>query len=226
MNAKKNVLTKEMFETYIKEQQKKNRAYIIIVIICLFLSVISTFISYRFGKNSVKYSLNDSSLAANNVNSIGDSLIGSIYSYMGVSAPHGYLSCDGSVYKISDYPKLADHINKNFGKYNYFGGDGVLTFAVPDLRGEFLRGSGTNSHSYGGTGASVGAHQAPTIIPYIISGSNRVSIYGNASLSNTDTTQGNSKLGYVTASSPTDHTYAHFFTNRPTNTSVLFIIKY
>lgn len=234
MNGKKDVLTIETFNEYKKEQQRKNRAYVIIIIICLLLSGISTLFSYSFEKNSVKNTLTDSKIATYNnqealdnlYDSVGSTLVGAIYSYMGTSAPHGYLACDGSIYNINDYPRLASHINNNFGSYNFFGGDGTTTFAVPDLRGEFLRGSGTNSHTYGGTGASVGTHQAPTVIPYIISGSNRLSIYGNASLSNTDTTQGNSKLRYVTASSPTDHTYAHFFTNRPTNTSVLFIIKY
>ena len=234
MNTKKDILTLETFEAYKKVQQKKNRVYIIIIIICLFLSGVSTLFSHSFSKKSVKYTLSDSNLTSYNnqesinslFGSVGFSLVGSIYSYMGMSAPAGYLACDGSVYNINDYPRLASHINNNFGKYNFFGGDGETTFAVPDLRGEFLRGSGTNSHTYGGIGTTVGNHQAPTVIPYIISGSNRLSIYSNASLSNTDTTQGNSKLRYANASSSTDYTYAHFYTNRPTNTSVLFIIKY
>ena len=231
MKTKENVLTRETFEAYKKEQQMKNKIFIIIIIICLFLSGISTIISNNFSKNSIKSTLINSNLTNFNKqestrSSIGASLVGSIYSYMGTAAPHGYLPCDGAIYNINDYPRLASHINNNFGKYNFFGGDGETTFAVPDLRGEFLRGSGTNSHTYGGTGANVGVHQAPTVSPYIISGSTRLSIYGNASPSNTDTTQGNSKLGYATASSPTDYTYAHFYTNRPTNTSILYIIKY
>ena len=40
-------------------------------------------------------------------------------------------SSDGSTYNIEDYRYLAEAIKKVYGKYNYFGGDGVNTFAVP-----------------------------------------------------------------------------------------------
>jgi hypothetical protein len=60
---------------------------------------------------------------------------------------------------------LAEFINTQFGSYNYFGGDGITTFAVPDLRGEFLRCTGTNSHANNGNGSSVGIHQNGTMIP-------------------------------------------------------------
>lgn len=48
---------------------------------------------------------------------------------------------------------------------NFFGGDRVTTFAVPDLRGEFLRGSGTATRNTG-RGAAVGVHQNLTQIPF------------------------------------------------------------
>ena len=38
-------------------------------------------------------------------------------------------------------------------------GDGVTTFKVPNLLGEFLRGTGTNSYTNQGSGANVGVHQ-------------------------------------------------------------------
>ena len=72
---------------------------------------------------------------------------GTVLSYMGTTAPKGYLICDGTEYNISNHTNLANFIKDQFGSYNYFGGDGTTTFKVPDLRGEFLRGSGTNSHS-------------------------------------------------------------------------------
>ena len=80
---------------------------------------------------------------------------------MGNNPPEGYLACDGTIYKINEYPKLAELIKTEFGNYNYFGGDGEDTFAVPDLRGEFLRGTGTTSRNTG-TGGSVGIHQDAT----------------------------------------------------------------
>ena len=234
MDSQKDVVSKETFEAYKKAQQRKNKMYIIIAIICLFLSGISNVFSYNFGASSVGYTPTDSNWQVSNAqeaiddlfDSVGSALVGAVYSYMGVSAPSGYLSCDGAIYNINDYKRLADHINRNFGSYNFFGGDGETTFAVPDLRGEFLRGTGTNSHTYGGAGANVGVHQAPTRTPYIISGSNRLSVLATASIYNPDTTQGNSKLGYTNASSSTSNSYPNYFTSRPTNTSVLYIIKY
>ena len=70
--------------------------------------------------------------------------VGTIISYMGINAPSGYLACNGAVYNISQYPELSNHFNNNFGNAGYFGGNGTSTFAVPDLRGEFLRGTDSN----------------------------------------------------------------------------------
>ena len=58
--------------------------------------------------------------------------VGSIISYMGNNVPKHYLACDGSEYNIADYPELAKHFKDDLGAVNYFGGDGITTFAVPD----------------------------------------------------------------------------------------------
>ncbi|MCI8482422.1 MAG: hypothetical protein HFJ27_05085 [Clostridia bacterium] len=158
---------------------------------------------------------------------------GTVISYMGNNAPEGYLPCDGGIYNISDekYMNLAEQIKNEFGKYNYFGGDGETTFAVPDLRGEFLRGTGTNSHAYGGRGLSVGTHQEPTLIPCIESNINGQVINshnsnGAISISNEDWV----RLGRVNVTTPQDSTGQWNgriqYTMRPTNTSVLYCIKY
>lgn len=72
--------------------------------------------------------------------SSGGNPIGTIISFMGKTAPNGYLACDGSIYNISDYPSLALLFSEQFETSNYFGGDGLETFAVPDMRNLFLRG--------------------------------------------------------------------------------------
>lgn len=69
--------------------------------------------------------------------------VGTIISYMGNKIPTGYLACNGKDYNISEYPKLAEHIKNEFGKYNYFGGNGTTTFATPNLNEKFLKGSDT-----------------------------------------------------------------------------------
>lgn len=58
--------------------------------------------------------------------------VGSILSYLGEKVPKHYLKMDGAIYNISDYPHLSKHILNEFGLYNYYGGDGITTFAVPN----------------------------------------------------------------------------------------------
>lgn len=163
-----------------------------------------------------------------------DTPIGTIISYMGNTAPKDYLICDGTEYEIVKYKDLAEHIKKEFGSYNYFGGDGVATFAVPDLRGEFLRGTGENAHENGGSGANVGEHQTPTsFVPLATQDANLGNYIQHEFIENYDDNipvtstawryVGRSQNNYddITAM----NTWGSK-TSRPTNTSVLYCIKY
>ena len=164
--------------------------------------------------------------------------IGTIISFMGVNAPNEFLICDGSTYNINDYWELAEFIKSEFGSYNYFGGDGTTTFAVPDLRGEFLRGTGTNSHTNQGSGASVGVHQDGTasteFMVYTDSSNKVIQIPCNATDSfgtSLNDSSINTKNGLLQISGT--HVSASWaqgrnarYTSRPTNTSVLYCIKY
>lgn len=160
--------------------------------------------------------------------------VGTIISYMGTKAPEHYLICDGAVISIADYPYLADQIKAEFGAADYFGGDGTTTFGVPDLRGEFLRGTGTNGTTLL-VGGTVGKNQKPTLIPNIkayntngsghgiggYTGEGRQNFEGESKKSNgyvgivctLDTGQGN--LNQTSS-----------YATRPTNTGVLYCIKY
>ena len=156
-----------------------------------------------------------------------DTPVGHIIAHIGTTAPKHYLICDGTIYNISDYPKLAEHFRKDFGKVNQFGGDGTTTFAVPDLRGEFLRGTGTNSHENQGSGSEVGEHQDATrhliitnyngIVQVKLSETSTVCIDEDylENLSRATNINGNT----FTESAP------GYYTSRPTNTSVLYCIK-
>ena len=73
-------------------------------------------------------------------------LLDAIHKYMAVpagtvvyvcshKAPYGYLNADGSAVSREDYKELFSAIGVRFGS-----GDGVSTFNLPDLRGEFIRG--------------------------------------------------------------------------------------
>lgn len=161
--------------------------------------------------------------------------IGTVISFIGTTAPEGYLDCDGGIHSINAYSQLAEHFRANFGVVNYFGGDGTTTFAVPDLRGEFLRGSGTAARNTG-TGAAVGVHQDPTSVPYIFDTPDAETIfmksdlgYGNY-ISNGDSYKGADTPVKLYQIMP-DHVYGDNISDRisatirPTNTAVMYCIK-
>ena len=157
--------------------------------------------------------------------------VGTVISVMGISAPANYLACDGTVYNIVDYPELATYFYQQFGSKNKFGGDGTTTFAVPDLRGEFLRGTGTNGHTDQGSGANVGVHQDATMInQYFTDNNNHIVARFK---SNTDwmipngdasVPKGEAKYLTIDATSGTSSSVLYATTTRPTNTSVLYCI--
>lgn len=160
--------------------------------------------------------------------------IGTVISFMGNTAPFGYLTCDGTVYNIADYQGLADFFNTQFGSKNYFGGDGTTTFAVPDLRGEFLRGTGTNSHGWNGSGSAVGAHQDGTIMPNVYASDagttllmRKESASKGIAVSNPDGVVKSTVYAKVSSTNDTNASNsAAKYTSRPTNTSVMYCIKY
>lgn len=160
--------------------------------------------------------------------------VGTVISVMGNSAPTHYLACNGQVVNIADYPELAEYFEAQFGQVNKFGGDGTTTFGIPDLRGEFLRGTGTNSHTNQGSGANVGVHQdATTTSKYstATAGTQHAIIYNSGNRlypTNFDSEflSADGTLGLVTltgTSSSTGNT-KDLITSRPTNTSVLYCI--
>lgn len=183
--------------------------------------------------NIVKGLSNKIAMSVSNGTLIGDTTpVGTIISFMGIQAPLYYLACDGTTYNIVDYVELANFIEAQFGSKNYFGGNGTTTFAVPDLRGEFLRGTGTNSHENQGSGANVGVHQDGTVtFDFTLNPNDLGQIFGSdvtKSAKNKDyayTTRAYNNMGtYSQSTAPDD--YSGSYTSRPTNTSVLYCIKY
>jgi microcystin-dependent protein len=75
--------------------------------------------------------------------------IGEIRMFAGNFAPSGWAFCDGSLRPIDDYLPLFQLIGTTYG------GDGQLTFALPDLRGRVpvsLGQIGTSSYAIGQSG--------------------------------------------------------------------------
>jgi len=67
---------------------------------------------------------------------------GTVMMYAGSSAPTGYLLCDGSAVSRTTYADLFAVCSTTYGS-----GDGSTTFNVPDARGVFVRGAGTQTIS-------------------------------------------------------------------------------
>lgn len=65
----------------------------------------------------------------------GVDLIGSVQSFATISAPTGWIECDGREISRTLYARLFQRIGDRFGT-----GDGTTTFNVPEMRGEFIRG--------------------------------------------------------------------------------------
>lgn len=167
--------------------------------------------------------------------------VGTVIAYFGETAPQNYLICDGSQYNKTDYPELWTHLSSLTDTTPYVVDGDNTKFKVPDLRGEFLRGTGTNSHTDQGSGADVGVHQDGTEIPYVqaFKSGNNVSfstsrvtltdsetgVYG---VKNEDALVGTaSTVQAYTSASPTTLSAAKpRIVSRPTNTSVLFCIAY
>ena len=69
-----------------------------------------------------------------------DILTGMIAPFGMSSVPTGWLACDGSAVSRTTYADLFTAIGTTWGA-----GDGSSTFALPDLEGAFLRGTGSNN---------------------------------------------------------------------------------
>lgn len=61
--------------------------------------------------------------------------VGSVLAFAGTSVPNGWLECNGAAVSRATYSLLFAAIGTLYGI-----GDGITTFNLPDLRGEFIRG--------------------------------------------------------------------------------------
>lgn len=159
--------------------------------------------------------------------------VGTVISYMGTKAPGHYLVCDGSVYNIADYKDFSQFIKEQFGSYEYFGGDGSVTFAVPDLRNEFLRGyHGDKEEKLSG---DIGAHQDATNHVGFDSYNGAQKLLQSRGQSSTEVFSqsnydsrvvGTNWRNYAQSSTGNDTGGISTYTSRPTNMAVLYCIKY
>lgn len=159
--------------------------------------------------------------------------VGTIIPMIAETAPANYLICDGTAYNKADYPQLADHL-LTLTDHSAYEVDGDSTkFKVPDLRGEFLRGTGTNSHANMGNGASVGVHQDATMIPTTWISGNGQALAWNANNPTGYPATNKDSIYIISQSAPAYKAMgtalgnldeSNTYTSRPTNTSVLYCI--
>lgn len=158
--------------------------------------------------------------------------VGTVISYMGMKAPKHYLACDGAIYNIAEYKEFSDFIKEEYGIFDFFGGNGTTTFAVPDLRNEFLRGyHGDKTEKLSG---DIGVHQNATnhlgITSYGTSASLLQTISRetniNDSQSEIDSSISGTNWRHYTQKATGSGGGISTFTSRPTNTAVLYCIKY
>lgn len=87
-------------------------------------------------QSSLALNLLISTSGATSMGSSEEVLVGQVAAYAGRAIPPGWLLAQGQELFIADYPDLFAVLK------NTYGGDGVYTFAVPDLRNQIIIGSG------------------------------------------------------------------------------------
>ena len=88
---------------------------------------------------------------------------GAIMPFAMNSAPSGWLAANGAAVSRATFSTLFVAIGTTYGT-----GDGSTTFNLPDLRGYFVRGAGTNTD--GTAAGTFGAKQGNTVGPHTHSG--------------------------------------------------------
>ena len=169
--------------------------------------------------------------------------VGTILAHAANTPPTGFLECNGSNISRSTYATLFSAISTTFGV-----GDGSSTFALPDLRGQFIRGwantgSTDASRVFGSTQTDQNKNHTHTTDSTSLTGGIRkisegFGAGGSATGVFTKTQDGTNS---ITGSSSTsavggvdfDGTHTHTISSsgggteaRPTNLALMYIIKF
>lgn len=173
----------------------------------------STWMETLIYKVTSNISLNEAIIPGTNVKSIDNTPAGTICAYAASTAPIGWRFCDGSLISRTTYADLFSIIGTLYGA-----GDGSTTFALPDLRGEFIRG---NDNGRGvDAGRALGSSQAGAIQSHthtVVATTSAGSFVVGSGAFNTNGAFNNSTI----TSSATGGTET-----RPRNVSLNYIIKY
>ena len=169
--------------------------------------------------------------------------VGTILAHAANTPPTGFLECNGSNISRSTYATLFSAISTTFGV-----GDGSSTFALPDLRGQFIRGWANNgstdaSRVFGSTQTDQNKNHTHTTDSTSLTGGIRkisegFGAGGSATGVFTKTADGNNTITGSSSTSPVggvdfDGTHTHTISSsgggteaRPTNLALMYIIKF
>lgn len=157
---------------------------------------------------------------------------GQIATYGMTSCPSGWLAANGSAVSRSTYAILFSTIGSTWGN-----GDGSTTFNLPDLRGTFVRGTGTNGTYGTAVGQAVGTYAADTYLNHNHTASQAAHTHTYTQVTTTAQAVGGSGSNYFnnsttgTTSSTTPAVTVDTSTTggtetKPKNYGVLYCIKY
>ena len=154
-------------------------------------------------------------------------VVGSIIQMAMGTVPTGYLACNGGSYSSSTYPALSAFLN-----FTYGGSAPSGMFQVPDFRGMFLRGAGTNGIDSAYASAGYGSLQTDGIKTHthgIDFGYNQ-NVQGSGgsfnAYSSTSPNYNNPGTGSGRATGITTSNNNPYPDTRPGNFAVLFCIKF
>jgi len=150
---------------------------------------------------------------------------GAVMAFATATAPSGWMAADGAAVSRATYAGLFAAIGTTYGA-----GDGSTTFALPDLRGIFVRGSGLQTISgitYSGT---LGTKQADAMQGHLHGQTTRAVLQNNGNnytgipLGNADTVNGaNTGSPINDGTNGTPRTASE---TRPANIALLYCIKF
>ena len=156
---------------------------------------------------------------------------GQIATYGSASCPTGWLAANGSTVSATSYSSLFGAIGTAWN----VGGEASGTFRLPDLRGMFVRGTGTNAtgSSTGASGPAVGAYAADTYLNHTHTTDPHTHTYTAVTTSSQATGGSGSNYYNAAASTTTGSTTVTVNTSttggtetKPKNYGVLYCIKY
>lgn len=158
---------------------------------------------------------------------------GQLASFGSTTCPAGWLQAQGQQVAITTYASLYASIGTSWN----VGGETAGNFRLPDLRGVFLRGSGTNAtgSSTGAIGPSVGSYAADTYLNHNHNVTDPGHVHSITLNSNGQSTGGTAYLPGTGSSISTNSNVTNLTVNtsttggtetKPKNYGVLYCIKY